>query len=236
MPDYYKVLKVQKNATSEEIKKAYRQLALKWHPDKNPDNKEEATKKFREISEAYEILSDSKKRKSYDKYGTAKPMTGQTRQSGHDDFFDFGGAFQFHFRDPEEVFREFFGNSIFDFLSDDFTMSNHGHGRDRCRRGSGHGGHAGHQVSIFGPWGGGGFFKGILATPRNSTQTSYCVHSNVPTSSYIKQVSTSTKVINGRKITTKRIYENGKETVESYENDVLTSKIVNGVPQSIQYK
>jgi DnaJ-class molecular chaperone len=58
MVDYYKVLEVSKNATTAEIKKAYRKLALKWHPDKNQDNIEDATKKFKEISEAYEVLSD----------------------------------------------------------------------------------------------------------------------------------------------------------------------------------
>lgn len=59
---------------------------------------------------------------------------------------------------------------------------------------------------------------------------------SVPTSSYIRKVSTSTKILNGKKMTTKRIYENGKEVVMNYENDVLTSKTVNGVPQSIQYR
>lgn len=63
MVDYYKVLEITKTAPSGDIKKAYRRLALKWHPDKNPDNEDEATKKFKEISEAYEVLSDEKKRK-----------------------------------------------------------------------------------------------------------------------------------------------------------------------------
>ena len=66
---YYKILDVSKDATAIDIKKAYRKLALKWHPDKNPDQKEEAEKKFKEISEAYEVLSDEKKRKLYDQYG-----------------------------------------------------------------------------------------------------------------------------------------------------------------------
>lgn len=53
--DYYKILKVDKNATEEELKKAYRKLAMKWHPDKNPSNKKDAEAKFKEISEAYEV-------------------------------------------------------------------------------------------------------------------------------------------------------------------------------------
>lgn len=58
MVDYYKVLEVNKNSTTADIKKAYRKLALKWHPDKNPDNQDESNRKFKEISEAYEVLSD----------------------------------------------------------------------------------------------------------------------------------------------------------------------------------
>lgn len=58
MVDYYKVLEVQRTVSSADIKKAYRKLALKWHPDKNPDDLEEANRRFKEISEAYEVLSD----------------------------------------------------------------------------------------------------------------------------------------------------------------------------------
>ena len=63
MVDYYKTLDVSRTSSAADIKKAYRRLALKWHPDKNPDNQEEATRKFKEISEAYEVLSDDKKKK-----------------------------------------------------------------------------------------------------------------------------------------------------------------------------
>lgn len=63
MVDYYKILDVNRSATPADIKKSYRKLALKWHPDKNPNNADEATRKFKEISEAYEVLSDEKKRK-----------------------------------------------------------------------------------------------------------------------------------------------------------------------------
>ena len=66
--DYYDVLGVQKNATADEIKKAYRKLAIKYHPDKNPGDKE-AEEKFKEAAEAYEILSNDEKRKRYDQFG-----------------------------------------------------------------------------------------------------------------------------------------------------------------------
>ena len=68
--DYYEVLEVSKTATSDEIKKAYRKLAIKYHPDKNPGNKE-AEEKFKEATEAYEVLIDEKKRKTYDQFGHA---------------------------------------------------------------------------------------------------------------------------------------------------------------------
>ena len=61
--DFYEILGINKNATSDEIRKAYKKLAIKWHPDKNPNNKEEAEAKFKEISEAYSVLSDPQKKK-----------------------------------------------------------------------------------------------------------------------------------------------------------------------------
>ena len=67
--DYYEVLGVGKNASADEIKRAYRRMAMKYHPDKNPDNKKEAEAKFKECAEAYEVLSDSGKRHQYDQFG-----------------------------------------------------------------------------------------------------------------------------------------------------------------------
>ncbi len=98
--DYYQILGVSRDATQEEIKQAYRKLALKWHPDRNPDNKKEAEEKFKEISEAYEVLSDPEKRKIYDTYGYDA-----ARQS-------FGaGGFQWsnftHFDDLQDIFGDF---------------------------------------------------------------------------------------------------------------------------------
>ena len=68
--DYYEVLGVNRDASDEEIKKAYRKLAMKFHPDRNPDNPK-AEEQFKEAKEAYEILSDAQKRAAYDQYGHA---------------------------------------------------------------------------------------------------------------------------------------------------------------------
>ena len=77
--DYYQVLGVDKKATADEIKKAYRKLALKWHPDKNPNNKG-AEEKFKKISEAYAVLSDAEKRQQYDQFGSADQYRQQYSQ------------------------------------------------------------------------------------------------------------------------------------------------------------
>ena len=95
--DYYEVLGVEKNATDEEIKKAYRKMAKKYHPDANPDNKQEAEAKFKEVNEAYETLSDSQKRQMYDQFGHNGPQGGfgggngyySYSSSGFDGFGDF---------------------------------------------------------------------------------------------------------------------------------------------------
>ena len=102
--DYYEVLGVDKQATSDEIKKAYRVLAKKYHPDMNPDNKE-AEVKFKEVNEAYEVLSDTEKRQKYDQYGHAAfdPSMG-----GGSGFGGFGGGFGGGF-DFGDIFSSFFG-------------------------------------------------------------------------------------------------------------------------------
>ncbi len=104
MSDYYEILGVHKNATKDEIKKAYHNLAHKYHPDKNKGD----DKKFKEINEAYQILSDDKKRAEYDTYG--RTFGGAEAGPGFGGFegFDFGSAFGGGF-DVNDIFENFFG-------------------------------------------------------------------------------------------------------------------------------
>jgi curved DNA-binding protein CbpA len=138
--DYYQILGVEKTATEADIKKAYRKLGLKWHPDKNPNDREAAQRKFQEIAEAYSVLSDVKKRKEYDVGEKEEDMGGFAEYGGFQDFGGFGD-FNFpsefprshhrHFDDhsvnfsqAEAIFREFFGGkdpfSTFADDDDDF--------------------------------------------------------------------------------------------------------------------
>src|SRR5258708_27792766 len=95
--DYYEVLGVTRTAAVEEIKSAYRKAALKWHPDRNPENKSESEVKFSECTEAYSVLSDAQKRQIYDAYGHAGLSSAGARhafvntvfQDFHDIFGDF---------------------------------------------------------------------------------------------------------------------------------------------------
>lgn len=111
MSEYYELLGVSRDADPETIKKAYRKLAVKYHPDKNPGNKE-AEEKFKEISHAYEILSDPAKRGRYDQFGESAFQGG-----------GFGG-----FHDPGDIFREVFGGAFEDILGGMFGF---GGGRRR---------------------------------------------------------------------------------------------------------
>jgi DnaJ-class molecular chaperone len=102
--NYYKILGVSKNGTQEEIKRAYVRLARKYHPDRNPDD-EEAERKFREASEAYEVLSDPEKRKLYNESGVAG-----VRDSGFFGFKNMEDIFN-RFEDIFGKFGDFFGKS-----------------------------------------------------------------------------------------------------------------------------
>jgi len=99
--DYYEILIVERTANGEEIKKSYRKLAVKFHPDKNPGDSS-AEEKFKELGEAYDVLSDSDKRAAYDRYGHAAFSSGMPRGGG-------GASGGFH--DPFDIFRDVFGAS-----------------------------------------------------------------------------------------------------------------------------
>jgi molecular chaperone DnaJ len=119
--DYYEVLGVARTATVEEIKAAYRKCALKWHPDRHPEDKADAEVKFRESAEAYSVLSDAEKRQVYDTYGHAG-------LSGAGGGVDFSGTI---FQDFHDIFGDFFG------FEDLFSGGRGGGGRSRrARRGS----------------------------------------------------------------------------------------------------
>lgn len=130
MGDYYKLLGVNRDANDDSIKKAYRKLALKWHPDRNPNNKTEAEKQFKAISEAYEVLIDKNKRAVYDQFGeeglkNGAPAPGSEGFGGGEARFPGGSFFNysttgsrtsrtsssanFHPSNADDIFRQFFG-------------------------------------------------------------------------------------------------------------------------------
>mmetsp|Transcript_60776 Transcript_60776/g.195822 ORF Transcript_60776/g.195822 Transcript_60776/m.195822 type:complete len:352 (-) Transcript_60776:110-1165(-) len=144
--DYYKVLGVERGASDTEIAKAYKKLALKYHPDKNPDNKEAAEENFKVITEAYEVLHDPEKRKAYDQFGRAGLQGGP------------GGAGGVHsFQQADEIFKAFFGGN------DPFSMFFGGEDEDGGM--FGRGGPGGPRVIFRGGPGGSGGMPGGMPGP-----------------------------------------------------------------------
>ncbi|CCW63250.1 unnamed protein product [Phytomonas sp. EM1] len=115
--DYYKTLGIPRNADQKTIKKAYHQMALKYHPDKNKDNRDTAERKFKEVSEAYDVLSDEKKKAIYDQYGEEGLKAGMSQDDGphmNSQWSTQGGdgrhtAYTFTTDDAFGIFERFFG-------------------------------------------------------------------------------------------------------------------------------
>eukprot|EP00096_Caligus_rogercresseyi_P000750 TRINITY_DN1126_c0_g1_i1.p1 TRINITY_DN1126_c0_g1~~TRINITY_DN1126_c0_g1_i1.p1 ORF type:complete len:298 (+),score=125.82 TRINITY_DN1126_c0_g1_i1:135-1028(+) len=277
MLDYYTTLEVSKEASPGEIKKAYRKLALKWHPDKNPEAQESATKHFKEISEAYEVLSDASKRRDYDIYGREGPPTpgsgaGRRRYNATDNLNDLF----FVFKDPNDVFREFFGTSDpFEEIFDPFSLLSgrrhpfsphqaHPQAHAHPRRPNYHHHHHAHHhhahhahrhdplagiiqshsafADLMNPFGMLGGMNGLLSMTSAMDSFGSGGGGSIQTfsSSYggggpnMRSSSTSTRIVNGKKITTKKMLDNGVESVKVYENDVLTTHYVNGEVQPLE--
>ena len=114
--DYYEILGVSKTATDDELKKAYRKMAKKYHPDANQDNKKEAEAKFKEVNEAYEVLSNPQKRKMYDQFGTADPSAGFGGAGGpfggQNGYYSYSTSDFGDFGDLGDIFSSFFGGGF----------------------------------------------------------------------------------------------------------------------------
>ena len=118
--DYYETLSLSRTAAQDEIKSAYRKAALKWHPDRNPNQKDHAEAKFREATEAYSVLSDPQKRAAYDHYGHAG-VSGMGGDAGFNRTI---------FDEFQDIFGDFFG------FEDVFGRGGGGRGRNRVQRGA----------------------------------------------------------------------------------------------------
>uniref|UniRef100_A0A914CPY1 J domain-containing protein n=1 Tax=Acrobeloides nanus TaxID=290746 RepID=A0A914CPY1_9BILA len=221
----YSTLGVDRTAGDAEIKKAYRKLALKWHPDKNPENKEIAEKKFKQIAQAYEVLSDNKRRVEYDSLCRgvgAGVRPSRRRSSSQAPFFHTG-----QFRSPFDIFREFFGDPFKDFMGDEsplfksFMFFDDEDLFSRRRRYS----------NIYNYHS----FDSSFDKDEDDCEFSSVIRftSSGEPGKNAKKTTTSTKVIDGKKIVTKRTEDNGEETVEILEDGILKSRLINGTPVEV---
>mmetsp|Transcript_66847 Transcript_66847/g.186807 ORF Transcript_66847/g.186807 Transcript_66847/m.186807 type:complete len:258 (-) Transcript_66847:356-1129(-) len=190
---YYEVLGVPRTASDDEVKKAYRKLALKWHPDKNPDNKEQAEQMFKKLSEAYQVLSDPEKRSMYDRGGRQAFNGGFSSASGASPFGGMDDAFS--------IFEKFFGGRD-PFAHMDAMFGDMGGFGAAARRSAGPGaaGAARGRGDPFGdPFfnsgfgdmgmgGGGGFGSFMSSSNSGGGGTSTCT-------------TTTTRIVNGKRVT-----------------------------------
>jgi DnaJ family protein B protein 6 len=248
---YYETLGVKKSASDQDIKKAYRKLALQWHPDKNPEKKDEAETKFKQIAEAYEVLSDKEKRISYDRYGE-NGLNNNGLRNGFkaSDFSSDDGDF----RSPFDIFREFFGgrdpfknvfNDPFATFHDPFEDFFDGPFKKAPTS---------QRLASYNQNGVGAFFGSHLnfdpfatkfdcseiigdGKKSNGFFSTTSFSSGEPgKAASVRTTSTSTKVVDGKKVTTKKTVEDGVETIEVLEDGKCQSRTVNGVQQTVATK
>lgn len=231
--DYYEILGVPKDASDDIIREAYKKLALKWHPDKNLDNKIEATEKFREISQAYQVLSDSQKRLMYDR---GERRFNQADDS--DDLMRYDALFEMIFArlfQREMGFRQFFMFPYGDSSDDD--DSDYGYNKScsnqRNRNGS-------HRENMSSNGRNRSHPENMSSNERNRSRPEHEPSSGRQRRSQNaakakeqmqpkKEPHTTTRMVNGKKWITKTYYEKGCEIIERFEDGDLISKRINGV-------
>ena len=235
---YYQLLDVDQDATLKDIKKAYRRLALEHHPDRNRGNEKEAELIFRDISEAYEVLSDESSRRDYDR--SLKYGGGSSRGRS-----DFGTQFRrsSKHRDPFAQFNDLFQNDAFfrdaaqgmeDLFKEVFEQP--GSGGKNANQGGDESGGGGFFGNMFKKMGMNVEFQTSYSTGTGSSQTQRTSRSSSSwgsgSSSYESR-STRTVIENGQRVTIQSIEKNGNKIEEKYIGDKLIERKINGEVKAI---
>ncbi|XP_020844356.1 dnaJ homolog subfamily B member 6 [Phascolarctos cinereus] len=213
MVNYYKILGVPQNASPADIKKAYHQLALQVHPDKNPENREAAEKKFKQVAEAYEVLSDARKRDDYD---SSRDSYIGREDKGDDSRETSRLEEDLMFQRPYGVFHNIYDGD--NFFSGDFLSSTHMSSIGGWRRPQARGRY---HTSLFdvAPVLGTGFSTFVtLSSGRNAGSTwSFIPFMGSSSMGTFRLVTTCSQIVNGRRFVTKKIFQNGRELIEVEE-------------------